>query len=534
MNLERIGPYRIIRLLGKGGMGAVYEGLHEAIERRVAIKVLHSDLARRADIATRFFNEARAVNRIDHPGLVQVSDYGQLPDGMAYIVMEFLKGETLGQRLKRVNGRLPAIDVIRLGRQMGSALAAAHDKEIVHRDLKPDNIMIVPNADVPGGELIKILDFGIAKVAEAQTGISEAHTRADALLGTPRYMSPEQCKGSGSVDAKSDVYSLGVIFYEMLAGAPPFPGSAHGELIVQHMMQPPPPLAPKAEPGAPDVLIQLVERMLLKDREQRPSMRQVVAEMDRIGGYLSGIFGALPTTNPGVGSAQSLNPLTPTPGYASVPGHLSSPGPGTGSGITGSGMPGPGLVMSQVSLPGQPPTGPGLGAPQPPPSTLGMATGQSPGAGRPRWAVAVATGSIAGAVLVGIVLVVMLKPPQPQLPPPLPPQPKPQVEIKQAVTEVSKTVRWVVSSQPAGAMVVRQRDGQVMGVTPLTLTNPMGSGTEQVRVVLQGYAEESVALDLGRDSEQKVELRRKSGRDKRNKNQATKGGYVPGDLTVVD
>lgn len=133
MTLERIGPYRIVRLLGKGGMGAVYEAVHEAIERRVAIKVLHAELGRRTDIATRFFNEARAVNRIEHAGLVQISDYGQLPDGMAYIVMEYLKGETLGQRLKRVSGKLPTADVIRLGRQICTALAAAHDKDIVHR-----------------------------------------------------------------------------------------------------------------------------------------------------------------------------------------------------------------------------------------------------------------------------------------------------------------------------------------------------------------------------------------------------------------
>ena len=133
MTLERIRPYRIVRLLGKGGMGAVYEAVHEAIERRVAIKVLHAELGRRTDIATRFFNEARAVNRIEHAGLVQISDYGQLPDGMAYIVMEYLKGETLGQRLKRLNTRLATADVVRLGRQICTALAAAHEKDIVHR-----------------------------------------------------------------------------------------------------------------------------------------------------------------------------------------------------------------------------------------------------------------------------------------------------------------------------------------------------------------------------------------------------------------
>jgi serine/threonine protein kinase len=401
MQLERIGPYKIVRLLGKGGMGAVYEGLHEAIERRVAVKVLHSELGRRADMATRFINEARAVNRIDHPGLVQVSDFGQLPDGTAYIVMEFLKGETLGQRLKRINARLPVTDVIRLGRQMGSALAAAHDKDIVHRDLKPDNIMIVPNADVPGGEQIKILDFGIAKVAEAQSGISEAHTRADALLGTPRYMSPEQCKGSGNVDAKSDVYSLGVIFYEVLAGRPPFPGSAHGELIVQHMMNEPPPLQQFVDPTASEVLIQLVHAMLRKDRDTRPNMRQVVAEMDKMGGYMSGVYGIVQPPPSGV-SMPGLTPGMPTPAPGSLSGHPSFPGSQSVRSIT---MPG-----SSQSVP----------TPVPGSSTLAAATGQAPLAARPRWPIAVAIGSIVGAVAVGVVLVTTLKPTPPELPTPPP------------------------------------------------------------------------------------------------------------------
>src|ERR1051325_28454 len=138
MDLERIGPYKIVRLLGKGGMGAVYEGLHEAIERRVAIKMLFPELGRRADMATRFINEARAVNRIAHPGLVQISDFGQLPDGTAYIVMEFLSGETIGQRLARLGGKMAAAEVITLTAQMAESLSAAHQKGIIHRDLKPD------------------------------------------------------------------------------------------------------------------------------------------------------------------------------------------------------------------------------------------------------------------------------------------------------------------------------------------------------------------------------------------------------------
>ena len=129
-----VGPYRVVRKLGEGGMGAVYEALHEAIERRVAIKVLHAQYARNTEFANRFFNEARAVNRVDHPGLVQISDYGQLPDSTAYIVMEYLKGETLGKRLQDLAGPMSVPDVLKLGLQIADSLSAAHAKGIVHRD----------------------------------------------------------------------------------------------------------------------------------------------------------------------------------------------------------------------------------------------------------------------------------------------------------------------------------------------------------------------------------------------------------------
>ena len=134
----RIGPYRIERKLGQGGMGAVYEAIHETIERRVAIKVLNPQLAQNADVAVRFINEARAVNLVNHPGLVQVSDFGQMPDGTAYIVMELLAGDSLSKRLARLGGKMPLLDILRLIRQITSALQAAHMKGIVHRDLKPD------------------------------------------------------------------------------------------------------------------------------------------------------------------------------------------------------------------------------------------------------------------------------------------------------------------------------------------------------------------------------------------------------------
>src|SRR5262245_16503220 len=140
-----IGQYRIVRKLGEGGMAAVYEGVHEAIERRVAIKVLHREYAQNPEITQRFFNEARAVNIVNHPGIVQISDFGQQPDGSAFIVMEFLAGETLSARLLRLQGRMAIPEVLRLLRQVAAALSAAHQKNIVHRDLKPDNLMIIPD-----------------------------------------------------------------------------------------------------------------------------------------------------------------------------------------------------------------------------------------------------------------------------------------------------------------------------------------------------------------------------------------------------
>ena len=212
---SRIGPYRIVRRLGQGGMGAVYEAIHETIERRVAIKVLRPQLNVTADIAVRFINEARAVNLVNHPCIVQVSDYGQTAEGTAYIVMELLEGETLTKRLQRSGGKLPVNDALRLCRQILSALHAAHGKNIVHRDLKPDNVMLVAETDPESGtrERVKLLDFGIAKVSSAPQGINKADTQTDAVLGSPEYMSPEQCRGDRAIDAKADLYSLGVMLF---------------------------------------------------------------------------------------------------------------------------------------------------------------------------------------------------------------------------------------------------------------------------------------------------------------------------------
>lgn len=266
-----IGAYKLLRKIGEGGMGAVYEALQESIERRVAIKILQPEYARDAEITKRFFNEARAVNRIDHPSLVQIHEHGHLPEGTAYIVMEFLKGETLAQRMRQLGGRVPEQLALQIAWQVATALTAAHDKAIVHRDLKPANLMLVPDPLGPGGERVKVLDFGIAKlVAEAHQG----RTAGSLVMGTPTYMSPEQCRGAGAVDEKTDVYSLGIILFEMLVGRPPFVAAGAGEILGMQLFQPVPSILELAPDVHPDTAA-FTQALLSKERTQRPSMREV-------------------------------------------------------------------------------------------------------------------------------------------------------------------------------------------------------------------------------------------------------------------
>ncbi|MCS6912591.1 MAG: serine/threonine protein kinase [Myxococcota bacterium] len=279
---QRIANYRVVALRGQGGMGAVYEAVHEQLGRRAAIKVLLPELSRDQEMVGRFFNEARAVNIVGHPGIVNIYELGQLPNGMVYIIMEYLEGETLAARLEQL-ASCPLRDVLRLCRQVASALAAAHNKGIIHRDLKPDNIMIVRDPDMPGGERTKILDFGVAKVAEAHAEPTSLRTRTGIVMGTPRYMAPEQCRGAGGITDRADVYSLGVMLYQLLAGRPPFEAEALGDLLVQQIHEPPPPLR-RLKPEVPEAVARLVHAMLAKNPAERPCMAQVAAELERLEG----------------------------------------------------------------------------------------------------------------------------------------------------------------------------------------------------------------------------------------------------------
>ncbi|HLL23352.1 MAG TPA: serine/threonine-protein kinase, partial [Kofleriaceae bacterium] len=258
-----LGTYRLVERLGAGGMGEVWIGEHTRLGRRAAVKVLHDSFARQPEIVNRFFNEARAATAIADPGIVQVFDFGTTEDGVAYLVMELLFGESLEQRLR--GAPLAIASALRLLRQVASSLGAAHRAGIVHRDIKPDNIFIVPDPEVIGGERTKLLDFGIAKLG----GTDAVRTQTSAVMGTPLFMSPEQWRGAGAVDARADIYSLGCVLFLVLAGRPPFIGDGPGELISMHVRDVAPRLS-TCVPGVPTALDELVAACLAKDPAHRP------------------------------------------------------------------------------------------------------------------------------------------------------------------------------------------------------------------------------------------------------------------------
>ena len=265
-------------------MGTVYEALHETIERRAAVKVLSEDLARDGEYVERFLNEARAVNLIAHPGVVQIYDFGSLPEGTTFLVMELLIGQTLGQRLKQHGGRLPLPEAVAVALEAATALRAAHGKQVVHRDLKPDNIFLIATSGAK--PQIKLLDFGVAKVQKsASASGSGSQTVPGAVLGTPCYMSPEQIRDTSQADAQSDVYSLGVVLFQMACGRLPFIAASGMDLMAKHLLEPPPTVS-SILPEAPRSLEQLVGAMLSKAPAERPTMLEVAAQLERIAAKL--------------------------------------------------------------------------------------------------------------------------------------------------------------------------------------------------------------------------------------------------------
>ena len=273
---QRIGQYQITREIGRGGMGIVYEAVHAVIGQRVAVKTLSAALldpgrGKEQRSLARFLSEARAGSLIEHEGVPRIFDYGQLASGTPYILMELLKGEMLRARLDRTPGRrLTVADAMRITRQIAAAMCAAHEKGVLHRDLKPENIILIPDSEAPGGERAKVLDFGIAHFL---TEDAAASGPLSAPLGTPAYMSPERCLGEVAPNPRTDVYSLGIILYEMLLGAPPFTGIRE-EILRRQIFEQAIPLHSRL-PELPESLDTLVSRMLAKSSGMRPPMTEV-------------------------------------------------------------------------------------------------------------------------------------------------------------------------------------------------------------------------------------------------------------------
>src|SRR3954453_1264118 len=262
-------------------MGEEYPAEHRHLKRKAAVKLLAPELVGRPDLLERFFLEARATSAIAHPGIVQVFDCELDATGRPYTVMEFLEGETLAAVLAR-RGALPGLMAARLARGMAEALEAAHAKGIVHRDLKPENIFV--QAQPP--DSVKLVDFGIAKLAGDFRAGQVHQTRSGAMMGTPLYMSPEQCRDSANIDSRTDLYSLGCVLFEMLTGHPPFTHATLGDLVVAHMTEAPPD-ALVVNPSVPPALAALTAELLRKNPGERPPGMRAVAE--RLATFLGGL-----------------------------------------------------------------------------------------------------------------------------------------------------------------------------------------------------------------------------------------------------
>ncbi|MBV8760986.1 MAG: serine/threonine protein kinase [Deltaproteobacteria bacterium] len=270
-----LGEYQVEAMVGEGAMGTVFRAIHPMIGKRAALKVLKAHLCRDMKAIDRFMDEARAVNAIGHPNIVDIFAFGEMPDGRRYFAMELLVGKTLREHVRA--GRSSLSEMARIVRTLARALEAAHGKGIVHRDLKPENVILVDMGDEPA--LVKLLDFGVAKLARENEPLER--TPSGLIVGTPMYIPPEQARDSEDAGWASDVYSLGCIAFELLTGRPPFFGETMMEMLTAHVTEPP--VAPSSlVPEIPDEIDELILKMLAKNPVDRPAMSHVRKVLERV------------------------------------------------------------------------------------------------------------------------------------------------------------------------------------------------------------------------------------------------------------
>ena len=486
-----LGSYKVLELLGKGGMGYVYRAEHVKLGREVALKLLRTDYAKRKDAVARFIQEARTVNRIRHRNIVDVPDILELEDGTTCIVMEYLRGQSLG-KWARTGIDLPRALAVLV--QICDGLSAAHAVNIVHRDLKPDNVIVVPTQD--GAELVKLLDFGVAKLLNRDDEDIGFQTAAGSVIGTPAYMSPEQAGGM-AIDARSDIYSLGAIMYELFCGQPMFRGRSFGEYVRKHLTEMP--VRPKLTQGGTH-LDDRLEAVILRCLEKDPNAR--FSHILELRDALLYFLGAIETLPPGFASLTASGvrppPLPPLPNAAMTTMLPQAP-------IMGMPTPASGHHLSLQQSAGYASYGhysQGVGLP--PPAPVAPAT--------PWWvwfmggAVAVGLG-VAAAVWVAGEDAAPAKPtpsvvasPTPATPEPTPdPTPAPVADSLPTVPAAPKQIQVRFDSLPSGGVYEAGRSAELC-TTPCFHTLDLGDGGPADKrtfiVKADGYKDGSVVVDL--------------------------------------
>jgi len=481
-----LGNYKITGQIGSGGMGIVYVAEHVLLGKLAAIKVLKPERCETEEIIERFFNEARAASMVKDPGIPEIFDYGHLEGGNAYLVMEMLEGRTLGALLKECI-RLSPGRALALARLMAGTLKATHAQGIIHRDLKPDNVYVVPDAAMPRGERIKILDFGIAKL-QGNTLASGVQTETGRLMGTPYYMSPEQCRGAGGIDHRTDIYSLGCVLYQMLSGRPPFTMQGSGEVLAAHIHVAPTPLA-EVEPSIPHELSTLTMRLLEKDPDKRPqTMQGVMDGLNNIASYTE-----MHTPEPSLAASadmaiemyrdtiDDIEPLKHSTTLQASSGEYQSVSPKETWAIS---QHKPSalrrVVMPLVVL-------------------LGVGFG-----GWGAYTVLDKKTSDDNAATQGAA--------QPVTPiaEPRKPEPAQPIIVRELVEMPAEKVSLTITSDPTDARIYRISDGVEVGRTPLTLSVRKGRGTMGFLLRKSGFRSASVDLPVGKDGDAKVSLKSRS------------------------